>query len=633
MGHRKLRTASVLAASVALVVATAAPTRAQEAPAGVGSSSGSATVLDVLLGDGALDLRLLGEDSDTTNDPASGGPSALERVTPLAIVSSLVPALGGASQPTIETSSTSGEDSASTPGVDLGSALAGLPVPGLLDGTIDPVALRSLVDANGALSGATAAVRDLSVLGGLVGTGTAEADLGSAALLSDASALRGLQLDSLEVLDLQALLDLLGISLADLPLVDAVGLLDGLGLPLPAGFTDPAALLAQIDGLLDQSGPVRQQVTALQGQIDSAQAQLAPLTTQLQGLTSSKSALEAQIASLQAELGGLSCALLPVLCGQIATAQATLADVQAQITSVTGDITDLDGLVDTLQAQIEDLLDTIDALLDDLLGLVEGVLEGLEGASLLSVEDLVVGLTARADETVDSSEAAVVGSVGDVTIGGLSLGGLDAGAALGQVTSLADQLTGTLSGLLGGIDPALAGLVDVDLLDQATSVTESGGVTTALAEITALRATITPPDVCALLGRLGAQETLGDVLGGLGQAIPSLPGPVGDVLGDLGSTVTCQPAASAGGLGTAALVDGVASALTQPLTIEALSLSGAASYAVPATPGAPGTPGTPGQTPTPGSLPRTGGDAQLALLAVAAGAVAYGMRRLLARSA
>jgi hypothetical protein len=610
VGHHSLRTVVVLAASSALAVATISPGAAQETPVpGVGSSSGSTTLLDLRLGTDALGLRLLGEDSETTNDPAASGPSAVERVTPLQITSTLVPALSGASQPTLETRSTSGEDAKATPGLDLASLVGPLPVPGLLGGTIDPVSLRSAVDANGAVSGATGAVRDLSVLGGLLSTGTASADLGSGALITDANALRGLELDRLEVLDLTALLDALGISLADIPLDVAVGLLDGLGLPLPGGFTDPTALLTEIDGLLADSGPVRAQVTTLQGQVDTLQAQLTTAEGQVTSVTSQLGAQQALLAACT----------VPALCAPI---QALVNSLTAQLSSAQALVATLNSQIDALQTQIDDLLDTIAALLDDLLGLLDGVLDGLEGASLLTVEDLAVGVTARADDTLESSVAAVVASVGDVSIGSRSLGGLDAGSALGQVTALADQITGTVGGLLAGIDPALADLVHVELLDQTTSVTEADGVTEALAAVTALRASITPPDLCAVLGRLtGGNDTLGALLGGLGAPLPSLPGPVADVLGDLGSTISC-----AGSVG-------VASALTQPVTVEALSLTGAGSFAVPATPGAPGAP-TPG-SPAPGSptLPRTGGDAPLALLALALGAAGFGVRRLLVRSA
>lgn len=629
VGHRKLRIVAVLVTSLALASATIAPSSAQEpASSGVGSSSGAASLLTLALGSDALLLQLLGEATQTSNNPSAGGPIASERISPFQVTSSLLPALGGVSQPTIETRSTSGEDAATTQGVDLGALLAATPVTGLLSGTIDPVALRSAVDPSGAVSAATAAVRDVSLLGGLLRTGAATADLGSHALVTDAGALRGLALDSLEVLDLTALLDALGISLADLPVDAAVGLLDQLGLPLPGGLS-AAALLDTIDGLLDSTSAVRAQVTALQGQIDGLQAQLAPLTSQLATATALVSTLTSELSAQQALLAAC---VVPVLCAPI---QALVTSLTSQLATATASANSIDAAIDALQAdidsrlaQIDGLIDPIQQLLDDLLGLLDGILDGLDGAPLLTVRDLAVGVAASADDTVADSVARVVGSVGDVQVGGLSLGGLDPAAALGQVTALADQLTGTLGGILSTIDPSLGNLVDIALLEQATSVAEADGVTEAVASITGLRATITPPDICGLLGRLGAQETLGSVLGGLGEALPSLPGPVGDVLGDLGSTVTCTAATATGDLTAAALVAGVASALTQPLTVEALSLAGAGSFSVPAaTSGGPATPGSPG------SLPTTGGEAQLALLALGLGAVGLVTRRLLARAA
>lgn len=625
MRSRKLRTIGVIGAAAALAVTAIAPSGAEESPAGTGMSGGAASLLTLALGEGALDLRLVGEDSATSN--VTGAVNALERVTPLQVASTLLPALNGVSQPTVESSSTSGENATATPGVDLASLLAGVPVPGLLTGVIDPVALRSFVDATGATSAADGAVRNLSVLGGLLQLGTATADLGSSALLTDASAVRGLSVDRIEVLDLTALLDALGISLADLPLDVAVGLLGGLGLPIPGELT-PEALLSTIEGLLTQTGPVRAQVSTLQGQIDTLQTQLAPLTAQLSTATALVTSLNADLAAQQALLAAC---IVPALCAPI---QALVTSLTSQLTTATASVNTADAAVDALQAQInglvaqvDALLATVQSLLDQLLGLIDGVLDGLADAPLLAVEDLVVGLTALADNTLAGSSAQVVGSVGAVEIGGLSLGGLDPAATVAQVTGLADQITGTLGDILSLVDPSLANLVDIDLLEQATAVTEEGGVTKALAGITGLRATITPPDVCAVLGRLGLADTLGSVLGSLGESLPALPGPVGTVLGDLGSTVRCAAPTAAAGFTASSLVDGVASALTQPLTVEALSLSGAGSFAVPAAPGAPGTPGAPGQ------LPNTGGNAQLALVAVGLGALGLAARRMLARTA
>lgn len=623
MGTHKSRTVAVLAASSALAIASVAPSVAQEAtPTGVGSSSGSLSVLTLALGTDALGLRLLGEDSQTSNDPAAGGPSALERVSPLQVASALVPALAEVSQPTVETRSTSGEQATSTPAVDLGALVAGAPVPGLLTGTIDPVGLRSAVDANGAVSTATATVRNLAVFGGLLSAGTAQADLGSSALVSDAGSVRGVQLDSLEVFDLSALLEVLGISLADLPIDVAIGLLDALGLPLPGGVSREA-LVATIDGLLAQTSAVRAQVATLQGQIDALQLELATLTSELSEATASVALLTSQLATAQTLL-----AACVVLCEPI---QAQVTSLSAQLATATASVASIDAAIDALQAQIEALLDQIEALLatvrgalDQLLGLLDDVLAGLDGASLLAVEDLVVGVTARADDTLDTSVASVVASVGAVRIGGLSLGGLDVGSTTAQLTALADQVTSTLGGILATIDPSLGDLVDVHLLEQATSVSENAGVTEASAAITGLRASITPPDVCGVLSRLAVvPDTLGSVLGGLGGVLPSLPGPVTEVLGDLGSTVTCTAATST--VTASGLVGGVATALTQPLTVSALSVAGAGAFATPFAPVTPGTPTTPGQ------LPATGGNERLALLALGLGVIGFATRRLLIR--
>jgi len=622
--RRTTRAAALLGGVVAMAVATAAPGLAAEVPApGIGSSSGAASLLSAGIGADALVLRLLAEESQTSNDPGAGGPSALERVSPLQLTSSLVPTLSSISQPNLQTSSTGGEDSTSSQPVDLASLVSGAPLPGILGGTIDPIALRSAVDASGAVSSASGAVHGLSLLGGLLSAGSASMSLGSTALVTDAGSVRGMELDSLTVLDLTSLLSALGLSLSDLPIDVAVGLLDQLGLPLP-GNLSADALLSQIDGVLSQTSVVRDQVTGLQGQIDVLDGQLAPLTAQLSAATALVSALTAQLGVQQALLDAC---VLPIVCDPI---QALVTSLTTQLAAATSSVASLSAAISAVQAQIDGLLAQIQALLasiggalDQLLGDITGVLDGLDGAALLVVQDLVVGITARADDSLGSSVASVVGSVGDVRVGGVSLGGLDVSATAAQLSALAAQATSTLSGLLATIDPGLAGLVQVDLLDRATSVAEQDGVTTASAAITGLRATITPPDVCAVLSRLGSvQNTLGTVLAGLGDPVASLRGPVGDLLGTLGSTVTCNLAQ--GALASTTLVDGVATALTQPATVEALSLAGAGTYTLLAS-------STPGSG-TPGSLPVTGGDAHLTIVALAVAVLGLGGRWLLRRS-
>lgn len=601
MGPGKLRTVSVLAATTALSIASAVPSGAQSAPTGVGSSSGATSLLTLALGEDTLGLRLVGEDAATSNDPAAGGPSALERISPLQITSTLVPALAALSAPSLETRSTSGEDTESSPAIDLAGLVAGAPVPGLLSGTIDPLSLRSAVDATGAVSTAGGAVRDLAVVGGLLRAGAATVDLGSQSLVTDAEADRGLQLDRLEVLDLTALLDALGISLGDLPVDTAIDLLARLGLPVPGGLSVDA-LRTTIDSLLTQTSAVRAQVSTLAGQLAAADAQLAAANAQVASLT-------AQLAEQQALLAtcGLACA--PI--------QALIASLTAELTAATADAASLQSTVSSLQAQIDALLAPVQALVDQLLGLLDGILDGLDGAALVVVEDLVVGLTARADDTLATSVASVVGSVGDVRVGGVSLGGLDVGAATAQVTALGDQVAAALGDILALVDPSLAGLVDIGLFEQQTSLTQQGASTNALAAVTALRVTVDPPDVCALLdtvtgGLAGTvQGTVDTLLAGVGEQLPALPAPVSGLLAQVGSTLSCD-------LGAAAPLS--VSALTEPLDIRALSLSGASTFVLGTTTSAP-------------RLPATGGEVPFALLALGLGVLGATAHRVVRRSA
>ncbi|MEX2292806.1 MAG: hypothetical protein WD691_03380 [Acidimicrobiales bacterium] len=627
MHSRTLRSAVVFGAASALAIATIAPSGAAEDPAvsGVGMASGASSLLTFALGDGSLALRLLGEDATTSNEPNTG-PLAVERVSPLTIDSTLVAALGALTQPTVETRTTGGEDVKSTSPVDLSALLASGPVPGLVSGTIGAVTVRSAVDAVGAVSSATGSVTDLAILGGLLRAGTASVGLGSTALVTDSGAERLLQLDNLEVLDLTALLGSLGISLGDLPIDTAINLLDQLGLPLPGGLSADA-LLTVVDGLLADTAGVR-------GQVEGLQDQIGGLTSQVTSLTSQASAANTLVASLTSQLSaqqGLLGACV-ILCGPLQTLVTSLTSQLSAATvsagSITSTLTTVQAQIATLVGQVQTLLDTVAGALDDLLGTLDAVTGGLDGASLIVVDDVVAGVTARADESLSSSIAAVSGSIGSVQVGGTSLGGLDLGATAGQVTALSDQVTSVLGGLLTTIDPALGNVVDIDLLDKTTALDEADGITSASAAITALRATITPPDVCGVLSRLAAApDTLGGLLTSVGVGSLPVGGPVADLLGTVGSTVSCNLVT---GVSASSLVDGLATALTQPLQVEALSVSGQGTYTTSqasttgnAVPGIPGTPGT---------LPSTGGSLPFALLALFVGAIGMGTRWLLVRA-
>jgi hypothetical protein len=118
--------------------------------------------------------------------------------------------------------------------------------------------------------------------------------------------------------------------------------------------------------------------------------------------------------------------------------------------------------------------------------------------------------------------------------------------------------------------------------------------------------------VCAILGRLDVAGTVNGLLSGLGASAVTVPTQVTDLLTGLTSQVTCP-----GEVAT------VASAITQPLTVKALSVGGAANFVMPVAPVAPTTPLAP-------VLPRTGGESNMFLLLGASMVIiAIGTRRLM----
>src|SRR4029078_6245680 len=108
-----------------------------------------------------------------------------------------------------------------------------------------------------------------------------------------------------------------------------------------------------------------------------------------------------------------------------------------------------------------------------------------------------------------------------------------------------------------------------ELFKRSTDVSQDGGYVKALAGITGLLATITPPDVCALLN-----DRLTKLPGGLnslpGVTLPALP--ISGVLSTLGSTLNC----SVPGILQA---QGTIPALTTPVTLAAAQANSAAAFA------------------------------------------------------
>jgi hypothetical protein len=241
---------------------------------------------------------------------------------------------------------------------------------------------------------------------------------------------------------------------------------------------------------------------------------------------------------------------------------------------------------------------------------IQGLLDLLAGTALLDVQGIEIGQKAVAADTLASSVASTTGSIGSIRVGGVDLGAVDLNTTLDQITGLANQITSTISGLLGSIDPGLANLVQVTLFDRLANVAQDGSYTTAQSGITALQLAINPPDVCAILGRLNVAGTVNGLLAGLGAGAVTVPTQVTDLLTGLTSQVPCGQAQT------------LTAAITQPLTVKALSVSGAANFMMPVAPIAPVVPQTP-------VLPRTGGESNMFLLLGASMVIiAIGARRL-----
>ena len=534
---------SVIAAPVGVTSAAA-----EDEATGVGTTAGATTVLRVNLGD-LLDLRVIGEDGGSSNDPDAGEPNGFTRLSPLTVSSEVVPALDEITLPTVESRSTGDEVRKETAIVDLADLSA---VPGLLGGTINPATLLAAVDDAGARGQLVTDLADLSVLGSVLGLDSVAALLGGTSTDTAAEATRQLGIDALTVLDLGGLLQLVGLNLADLSPEALLGLVDGLG--VLAAVADATGLdLGSIDDLQDV-------VDGLQGTIDEAQ-----------GL------LDGVCAGGEDLLGQLG-----ITCGDVA------------------------GAVDDIQA-------ALDAAAADLLDALTGVLEVLDGAALLSVDGVGAEVTALATDTVADSAADVQATLGAISVGGVDVGALGLDATVDQALALAGDTADQVNGLLGSIHPALANLVDIGLLEEETAVGGEDGATTADAAFTALRATITPPDLCSMLLDFDPDTSTGTVIDDLGGTV-DIDGAVSGVLDELGSTVDCS-----GGLALG-LVDGVAAAVTQPVTVQLGSVSSSAAFGT--------SPTAAPETPT---LPRTGSDTgALWLLAAAALAVVgLGGRRAL----
>lgn len=482
---RKRVLGAMVGAALVTVPLTSGAVGAQATVPGKATATTSATVLRVQLGaDGALlNVRVLGDDSTSKNDPGDTNAA----LVPLTVTSAAVPALS-VSTPAVSTASTGPADSK-----QLTPALPATPAAtGTLTGT-----LSSVADADGARSSIDATLSNLAVVGGLVTAPSTAVRVGTDARRTAGTASRTVSVPEAVVLDLGAVLDGLGRPLASLPIGVLLGLLGELGLTLPVGTgtLDAATLETTI------------------GELNVAIDQVAALGT---------GALNGTVCAVVDEaLEGLPVPTLPALPGVPAVPGAPAVPAVPDATCT--------ATVDTAAAILAQLRATLAGLLSSLLSL-------LDGAALLTVRDVNVGIVAKATDAVGTSVADVTASIGAVQIGGTALpflSGLDFGAGAEVIDALADTVGLAVGAVLAAVDPDLGNLVHVELLQVTREVKADGPGTLARAGVIALRATITPPPLGALAAAVDGSGT-GAAITSLGGTLPALSTGTADLESALG---------------------------------------------------------------------------------------------------
>lgn len=609
-------------ATGALLVASTSPVHAQSDPVeGVGTTTGELTLLGLDAGD-LLTLDLLTDAGSANVDEASGPRRAAAQIAALAVES----AATGVSQvlPLLQVEST-GEPAQDSQGVT--------PIQNpILSGAIAPLELSALVDEGGATSLLSAGLADLDVLSGVLSLAGSSVDLGSTALAGDAAGSRGVAVDALTVLDLEALLELLGIPLADLSLDTLLGLLDGLG------------LLGQLEAVLGPLGvdidglSLAQVTTVLDTTLDTA---LDTVDDLLVGVDALEGVLTDLTSGIAQPVCDLTQPVLDLLGGLLG------GDTGSSTSICSGVVTDVQGTISTVTAQLGTLTDQLEALLDQVLAVLDAPLDLLSGQALLSLDGLDVSVLTKATDDVATSSADVTGNLGALQVGELpALGALDLTAPTDQLNGLlaqAETLIGDVLAPIGG--GVLSDLVSIRPMQEATSVepTDAGGVVST-ASFTGLDVQVLPEigEVLALLeGLVGDPTSITGIIAGLpldaagvsSQALelPVSGAPAAVELNGLLATVT-------GGLPLlAVLEDGLGlqvATLSQRSTFTPVAASAPIAPGTPGTPGAPDAPASPAGPAAPSpTLPRTGSDDTL-LLALAGAAVlaALGGRQLVRRS-
>jgi hypothetical protein len=548
------------------------------AAAGRGTASASITLLDVALGN-VQRIKVLADEAQGTLDAAKIGVAAnrsygqLTAVDASGIINQVLPnppqraeAPGSQSSLVNPVSFSLPTGSMSVAGKSVGAGL-------LANGVIDPVSIKAFFDNAGARSVVGTSIPSLDVLQGLISV----KDVNIASVKTDASTSSSnadsgvVKVGEVNVLDLSALLGGLGVSLPSLGLDALTGLVQGLGLPVPAGALGnlaPADAKTALNNAFSVLDTVQSTMNSLTAGVANCGA-FSTITGPLGGLTSVLGLLN---------LGGIA---VPD-CASLGVAGATST------------------LMGTLNTTFGTLKGTAQ-------GLTDGILGVLENAPLLKVSGIELSALANAAETVENSSASTSAKLGTIQVGNLPIGALDLNATVEQVNGLKSMISSQLGSVLGALNPMLGNLIVVEPLVRTASVKSEGGYTMASAGIDVLRVSID-------LSRLTAP--LGDVL----SAAKALP-----LAGELAGAGLPVPVSTGLADGTLAQAFSLASVLSQPTTIVVGSIQSRGDFTTGIAPA-----GIPDAGPVDGTLPRTGvNQAWLAAFAALALMAAFGLTRVL----
>ena len=522
--------AASTAASLAGLAIGAGPAGASAS--GVGSTLTKTTVLSVQLGQGGslLNLNVLADTGNASIDPHSGVPSAVASLSPLSVSSSVLHL--NAAVPALQTKAPGGPSDIAGQALNLSSL--GIPA-ALASGSVQAAALHSDFATTAAHSSMSdAEIDNLTLAGGaLLSISQLSSSLGAAAITADANGFRGVNVGTIKALDLGALLKGLGINPATLPVPTVSALLAQLGTAVPG---------------LPAGVSLNNFVTQLNNSLTSLRATLNTSLTQVTGTVDS---------TTQSLLGSLGISA-PTLTSTVSQVNTVIDQVQAQLVSV----------------------------------LTNG-LAALDSAPLVVVQATQLGITTKAADTLANSAVGVSVAPLKVTVAGVTLPTLDATSVVSTVNSALATATGALNSLVGSLGLP-ANLLGISALDQAKSLTTSGGYVNAVAGLTGLTlkiAAIDPTAVTTALSKLTG-PTVSSLLGG---AVSQLSLPATNAMGAVNTLL------------------GSLAPLTGGATVQIASLTSASTFTA--------TPATTTVTHT-NALPHTGRDGRFALIGMLLAALA-----------